>query len=145
VPPFHPQHGNWLANGGVQRQFSRLLPDQPHARIHRGSQPLIPSFILVLHDPELREVEAHDFYFYKGQVFRPRSHPWQFDENRHLQISLREPEAQLHLLQQTRDDWINRQNATLWHAEERGIVELELTAEQMAALLAEPIPAKMQP
>jgi hypothetical protein len=138
VPSFHPQYGYWNSGGGVQRQFSRLLPDVPHARIHRGSQPLVPSFILVLHDSALREVEAHDFSFYKGQVIRPQSHPWQFDENRLLQLSLREPEAQRHLLQQTRDDWINRQNATLWHAEERGIVELELTAEQMAELLAEP-------
>jgi hypothetical protein len=145
VPPFHLQYGNWRADCGVQRQFSRLLPDQPHARIHRGSQPLIPSFILVLHDPELREVEAHDFFFYKGQVFRPGSHPWQFDENRHLQISLREPEAQLHLLQRTKDEWIDLQTVTLWHVEERGTVELDLTAEQMAELLAEPMPEPKKP
>ncbi|MHB1083120.1 MAG: hypothetical protein ACYC67_27255 [Prosthecobacter sp.] len=45
---------------------------------------------------------------------------------------VKEPEAQHYLLKTTHEDWVNRLNATLWHAEERGIVDLELTAEQMA-------------
>jgi len=138
LPPFHFPYNSWRINGSVQQQQSRLLPDVPHARIHSRTRPLVPSFILVLHDPELREAEAYDFYSQKGRVIRPQAHPWQFDEERDTSLMLKEPKAQYYLLKTTHNDWVNRLNATLWHAEERGIVELELTAEQMAGLLAEP-------
>jgi hypothetical protein len=145
LPPFHLRYGNWSLDGSVQRQMSRLLPDVPHARIHSRTRPLVPSFILVLRDPELREVEAYDCYFQKGRVIRPQAHPWQFDEARDMPFMIKEPEAQYRLLKTTHDDWVNRLNATLWQTEERGTVELELTAAQMAELLAEPNPAGKKP
>ena len=43
------------------------------------------------------------------------------------------------ILQRSLDEWIDQQDASLWHAEERGIVELELTPEQMAQVLPEPL------
>ena len=49
------------------------------------------------------------------------------------------------LLKTTDEDWMKRLNATLWHAEERGTVELELTAAQMAEALAEPKPEVKKP
>jgi hypothetical protein len=96
----------------------------------------VPSFILTLSDSEFREVTAFDASIYKGQVKRPWSQPWQFDEDRVLEFSFHPPEAQFYLLQTSREDWINRQTAYLWHVEERGIVELDLTPEQMNQLLA---------
>jgi hypothetical protein len=143
LPPIaSTDYGNWEIHGAVQRQHSRLLPDVPHARIHHGTRPLVPSFILTLHDPDLREVTAIDASIYKGQVKRPVSHPWQFDEDRVIEFSFHPPEAQFYLLQTSREAWIDRQTASLWHAEERGVVELELTSEQMAQVLPEPPPKK---
>jgi hypothetical protein len=51
-----------------------------------------------------------------------------------------------HLILKTKhEDWVNRLNASLWHAEERGTVDLELSAEQMAQVLAEPKPEPKKP
>lgn len=145
LPPFHFQYNSWRMEGSVQRQMSRLVPDVPHARIQARSRPLVPSFILVLHDPALREVDAYDCYFNKGHVIRPKAHLWQYDEAREMPIMVKEPEAQRYLLKTTHEEWVNRLNATLWYAEERGTVELELTAAQMAVVLAEAKPEVKKP
>ena len=54
-------------------------------------------------------------------------------------------EEQQVILQRPLDEWIDQQDASLWHAEERGIVEMELTPEQMAQVLAEPKPKEVKP
>jgi hypothetical protein len=73
-------------------------------------------------------------------IYRNQSQLWQTDENQGFQMRAWLPQEQEAFLQRTLDEWINSQMATLWHAEERGIVELELTPEQVAQVLPEPKP-----
>jgi hypothetical protein len=94
----------------------------------------------VLEDPELRENRAQDLGPHQHEYGpgRHRGFAWQADESQGFDLRIASPVVQHDLLKTTNEDWINRLNATLWHAEERGTVELELTAAQMAEVLAEP-------
>ena len=73
-------------------------------------------------------------------IYRNQSQLWQTDENQGFEMRTWQSAEQKVFLQRTLDEWIDQQDASLWHAEERGIVELELTPEQMAQVLAEPQP-----
>lgn len=135
--PFEFRYGSWRSEGSVYRQNAELISREPHAMIRARGQALMPSFILVLKDPELRENEAHDFYYQKNfSVSREKGSPWQMDERHAFSLMINEPEGQRLFLGKSMDDWIDRVTATLWHAEERGTVELDLSSEEVARLLA---------
>lgn len=134
----------WEMHGRVHRLSSAVLPvDAHHSAIARDRE-LGDNFLLVLEDRELREnfsmsvplVAREKNYF----IYRNQSQLWQTDENQGFEVRTRQPAEQKVFLQRTLDEWIDQQDASLWHAEERGIVELELTPEQMAQVLAEPKP-----
>jgi hypothetical protein len=60
-------------------------------------------------------------------------------ERRHRPVSLHIPRPVIHqtLTGLTTEDWIHESTAALWWADERGTVDIELTAEQMAQVLVE--------
>ncbi len=132
----------WEMHGRAHRLSAALLPVDSHRSAHVRGRELSENFIFVLEDPDLGENEARD----PGLVQRERrfssyndqSRLWQIDENQGLEIRLWTPKEQHAILKTTHEDWVNRLNATLWYAEERGTMDLELTAAQMAEVLAEP-------
>ncbi|WP_395746303.1 hypothetical protein [Prosthecobacter sp.] len=136
--------GAWEMHGRAHRLSAAVLPVESHRSAHVRGRDLSDNFLFVLEDPDLGENEALD----PGLVQRARrfssyndqSRLWQVDENQGLEIRLWEPKEQEAILKTTREDWVNRLNASLWHAEERGTMEIELTPEQMAEVLAEPEP-----
>ena len=132
----------WEMHGRAHRLSAAVLAVDSHRSAHVRGRDLSDNFIFVLEDPDLGENEARD----PGLVQRTRrfssyndqSRLWQIDENQGLEIRLWTPKEQHAILKTTHEDWVNRLNATLWYAEERGTMELELTAALMAEVLAEP-------
>jgi len=140
--PFRWIRETWEMHGRAHRVSSALLPvDAYRSAVSRG-QELRDNFFLVLEDQELHETNALSVplvaceknYF----IYRNQSQLWQTDENQGFEMRAWLPQVQEAFLQRTLDEWIDAQTATLWHAEEHGTLELELTPEQMALVLPEP-------
>ncbi|MBX7206893.1 MAG: hypothetical protein K1X78_01165 [Verrucomicrobiaceae bacterium] len=136
--PYVWHFGGWELHGRLHRLRSTVLPRGNHAPMRFPNRVLSDAFLLVLEDPELRENEARDLNITQpgwgeGSAFIDEA--WQADDKQGFKIRMWEPAAQLYLLNTKREDWINRLNATLWHAEARGTIDLELSAEQMKEVL----------
>ena len=136
--------GIWNLCGHLHFSHSALIPAGTHERSATAHGRLLPEAVmLVMHDSELRESTVHDLRFntltYKGNTpSYDRSYAWQVDTATGFHVQIEEPEAQYELLRRTREEWISRTTASFYQLEERGIVELELSAEQMTEVLAEP-------
>lgn len=132
----------WELRGRVHRNHSSVLAVDAHSAAHAKGRDLSDNFLLVLEDPELRENEARclNLSRYQGGMkgMSPLAIGWHSDQKQAFEIRMWTPEAQHFLLKTTHDQWVDRLKASLWHAEERGVVEFELSAEQMAEVLEEP-------
>lgn len=129
IEAFKWHHNAWEMHGYLHRVSSSFLPidDFRNASARKGE--VDDDFFLVLEDKELRENKAFSLRLTSRE---PQWVHWRDQSALWLQ---REQQV---ILQRTLNEWIDQQDASLWHAEERGIVELELTPEQMAQVLAEP-------
>lgn len=137
-------HDAWELHGRAHHLSSAVLPVQPFRSATIRDRELGDDFFLVLEDRELRQNEAMSLNLVardqRYSIYQNHSHLWQNNENQGFEVRMWMPREQEVILQRTLEEWIDAQNASLWHAEERGIVELELTPEQMAQLLPEPKP-----
>lgn len=134
----------WEMHGRAHRLSSSLLSAEPIRPARVRGRALSDEFCLVLEDLDLKENRVLSL----GLVQRgslDRSQQWQIDENQGFQIRMWLPREQEVILQRTRDEWIDAQNASIWHAEARGVVEFELSPEQMAEVLPEPKPGVKKP
>jgi len=131
----------WELRGRVHRSHSSVLTADAHIAAHAKGRDLNDNFLLVFEDPELRENEAHVLnlsQYQRGMKgMSPLAIGWHLDQKQRFEIRMWGPNAQHFLLKTTHDQWVDRLKASLWHAEERGVVEFELSAEQMAEVLAE--------
>ena len=136
--------GTWNLCGHLHLCHSALIPAGTHQRSATAhGRPLPEAVMLVLHDSKLRESTVYDLRFntltYKGNTpSYDRSYAWQIDTATGFYVQIGEPGEQYDLLHATREDWISRTTASFYQLEERGIVELELSSEQMTEVLAEP-------
>ena len=133
----------WEMHGRVHRLASAVLPIDAFRNTTARNHELDDDFFLVLEDKELRENEAHSLGLVSREpryaMWRDHSGLWLHEENQGFEVRLWHPREQQVILQRSLDEWIDQQDASLWHAEERGIVEFELSAEQMAQVLPEPL------
>jgi hypothetical protein len=138
--PVVPSYIGWESKGCLHRVYPLMLPPREHRPAESRGQPLAEGFFLVLEDPELRENTAQDLGPQQREYGLPRSQGFalQADAYQSFELRLSPPLVQHDLLKTTDEDWVKRLNATLWHAEERGTGELELTAAQMEEVLTEP-------
>ncbi len=131
----------WEMHGRAHRLSSALLPIDGHRSAHARGRDLGDNFFLVLEDPELRENKALDLHLVQRErqhtIYNDQSRLWKTDEKQGLEVRLWTPSEQHAILKTTHDEWVSRLNAMLWHAEERGTLEIELTAAQMAEVLTE--------
>ncbi|WP_395751661.1 hypothetical protein [Prosthecobacter sp.] len=138
--PFSSLAGAWQSEGWLHYLHPLALPPRDHRAAEARGRTLADGFLLVLEDPMLQENEAFDLGLRQQQYGMERylSLSLQDDYSRSFEVRLWTPVVQHELLKTTHEDWVNRLNATLWYAEERGTVDMELTAAQMAEVLAEP-------
>jgi len=139
----------WEMHGRAHRLSSAVLPVDAHRSAISRDRELGDNFFLVLEDQELRENQAISVPLIAREknysLYRNQSQLWQTDENQGFEVRLWHPREQQVILQRSFDAWIDQQDASLWHAEERGTLEFELTPEQMAQVLAEPKPEPKKP
>ncbi|MBL9132803.1 MAG: hypothetical protein JNG86_16465 [Verrucomicrobiaceae bacterium] len=140
--PFSWHHEAWEMHGYVRRMSSALLPIAAFRPASGRKGELDHDFFFVLEDKELNETHARSLSLSSREPqwvnWRNQSEMWLQHENQSCQLRLWSPREQQVILQRTHDEWIDAQIASIWHAEERGIVELELTPEQMSQVLMEP-------
>ena len=140
--PYAWTHDAWEMCGCVHRLSSAVLPIDAHRSTQARGRQLSDDFLLVLEDPELRENHAMSLCLVQRQgrycAYRESSQLWQIDEDQGFALRMWTPQEQHLILKTTHEEWVNRLNTTLWHAEERGTVDLELTPEQMVQVLPEP-------
>ncbi|WP_395734892.1 hypothetical protein [Prosthecobacter sp.] len=133
----------WEMHGRAHRLHSSVLSADAHRFANVRGRELSDDFFLVLEDLELKENKALSLGLVQREKqwssYRDRSYQWQTDENQGFTIRMWTPREQEVILKRTRDEWIDAQKASVWHAEERGVVEFELTAAQMAEVLPEPV------
>ncbi|MFZ2276498.1 MAG: hypothetical protein WAW39_01815 [Prosthecobacter sp.] len=148
-PPFVYSFGSWESKGCLHRVYPLALPPRDHRPAVSRGQALADGFLFVLEDPELRENEAHDLGPQKREYAWNRSQGQGFalqaDESQGFDLRLWTPVVQHELLKTTHEEWVKRLNMSLWHAEERGTIDLELTAAQMEGVLAETKPEVKKP
>lgn len=145
---FRWNHDAWEMDGRVHRVQSAVLPLYPFRNSSGRGRELDDDFFLVLEDKELRENRAHSL----GLVLREQrfgdwsdhSSFWNHNENQGFNLRLWHPREQQVILQRTVDEWIDQQDASLWHAEDRGTIEFELTPEQMAQVFLAPKPTEVK-
>lgn len=133
----------WEMHGRAHRVSSSILTEEPTRPVHVRGRDLSDDFCLVLEDLDLKENRVLSLGLVQRErqwsSYRDRSQQWQIDENQGFEIRMWTPREQEVILKRTRDEWIDAQKASVWHAEERGVVEFELTAAQMAEVLPEPV------
>ena len=141
-------HDAWEMHGRVHRLASGVLPIDAFRNATARNHELDDDFFLVLEDKELRENEAHTLGLVSREpryvIWRDHSGLWLHEENQGFEVRLWHPRVQQVILQRSLDEWIDQQDASFWHAEERGIVELELTPEQMSQVIPEPKPKEVK-
>lgn len=139
----------WEMHGRAHRLNSAVLPVDAYRSAISRDRELGDNFFLVLEDRELHENQAISVPLVARErnysIYRNQSQLWQTDENQGFEVRTWQPSVQKVFLQRTLDEWIDQQDASLWHAEERGTVDLELSAEQMAEVLAEPKKEEKKP
>lgn len=139
----------WEMHGRVHRLSSAVLSADSHRPARVRGRDLGDDFFLVLEDTELRENAAMHLQIVQRSgrytSYRNQGSLWQINENQGCEVRMWTPREQKVILQATDDEWIDRMNASLWHAEERGTVEFELTPEQMAQVIPPPPPPAAKP
>lgn len=132
----------WEMHGRVHRLASAVLPVDAFRNAIVRNHELDDDFFLVLEDRELRENVAHTLGLVSREsryvIWRDYSGLWLHEEKQGFEVRLWHPREQQMILQRNLDEWIDQQDASLWHAEERGTIEFALSAEQMAQVLPEP-------
>ncbi len=138
MKPFAWKQDAWVLGGGMHSMSAMLLPERPQRAAHARGRDLEDNFFLVLEDPELRENKAQDLGIsaYRFDLSdSPLTASWEREQVWRRETRMWTPQVQHEMLKTTHEQWVGRLNASLWHAEERGTVEFELSAEQMAEVL----------
>ncbi|MEM6915386.1 MAG: hypothetical protein AAF491_02375 [Verrucomicrobiota bacterium] len=135
-------HDAWEMQGQIHRTSSAILPVTPFRKTLGRGREMNDDFFLVLEDRDLRDNTVYSLGLTRR---RPnRSHLasgaafWIHQESQHFTIRLWHPQDQQVFLERTLDEWIDEQDASLWHGDDRGFVEFELSPEQVAEIFPEP-------
>lgn len=139
---FARQHNAWEMHGMLRRVSSAVLPPQPFAMPYHRKRFVGDDFFLVLVDREMRENRVESPNLYARKLQQPSwTNPtgqWVAQEAQHLEFRLWQPRDQKAFLNRKHDEWIDSQDADFWYAAERGMVEFELTPEEMAEVIPKP-------
>lgn len=129
--PAEPWFGSWQIRGRLHHLYPRLLRPQKHSPAIAQGAPLSPAVLLVFEDPEFRENGAYTVGL-QHSVKPPALH---VDLSRGFSLILPPQATQHFFLKTTQDDWARRNNVSIWLAEERGTIDLELTALELQQAL----------
>lgn len=119
----------------LRRRFPLLVPEGTHAMIRpRGELPM-QNFIALLHSPALGEVrvayeESAQFNYRHTLLLARHDRPADFD--------FPHPGPHMRIAGLTLEAWVKDSTLDIWWPEERGTLDLEISAEDMKRALAEP-------
>ncbi|MES2596287.1 MAG: hypothetical protein V4662_13165 [Verrucomicrobiota bacterium] len=125
--------GQILFSGTLKHRFPLLVPEGRRARIRPLGYLPQQNFMAVLHSPALGEVSV-------GQEGEDPTSPepavFLSGHSRRANFTLPHPRAQMDISGLSLEKWVSESTLDLWWPEEKGTLDLEITAEQMAEALA---------
>lgn len=119
----------------LRRRFPLLIPEGTHAMIRPMGYLPMQNFIAVLHSPALGEVRvAHE----EAAQFNYRHTLLQARHDRPADFEFPHPAYHMRIAGLTLEEWVADSTLDIWWPEERGTIELEVSAEEMKRALAQP-------
>lgn len=119
----------------LRRRFPLLVQEGAHAMIRPMGHLPMQNFIAVLHSPALGEVrvaheEAAQFIYRPTLLLARHDRPADFD--------FPHPAYHMRIAELTLEEWVADSTLDIWWPEERGTIDLEISAEDMKRALAQP-------
>lgn len=119
----------------LRRRFPLLAPEGTHAMIRPMGYLPMQNFIAVLHSPTLGEVRvAHE----EAAQFNYRHTLLQARHDRPADFEFPHPAYHMRIAGLTLEEWVAGSTLDIWWPEERGTMDLEISAEEMKRALAQP-------
>lgn len=119
----------------LRRRFPLLAPAGEQERLRVAGDLTEEAFLVLLHSPGIREVST------AGEWDKGDENYWSGDEllhrlnNRPAAFEFGHPRAQMEIAGLTFDDWVDDTTLDVWWPEERGVVDLEVSAEELRRAL----------
>ena len=144
----HPRTGHrldfWLKrmdnsnNGGqldmaamLHRRFPLIMPDGSHARPRPLGYMAVENFLPVLHSPALGEIrvsrEAQEQFLYRDSLLLAR-------HDRPAGFDFSHPVPHMDISGLTLEQWVKDSTLDLWWPEQRGVIDLEISVEEIRLL-----------
>ncbi|MEM7699933.1 MAG: hypothetical protein AAF236_16180, partial [Verrucomicrobiota bacterium] len=139
---FGARHDAYEMDGHLREVSSAIWPLRPYQSVRARGHENVDDFFLVLHDTKLSETVAEhltpDGYVSNLSASVIPGGEWRRSDSRRANLRIWHPPHQQAFLKRPLDEWIDEQEASIWHAVESGIVEFVLTPEQMAEVITPP-------
>jgi hypothetical protein len=126
----------------LRQRTPLTVPGAAFAPLRHNGGPPTRNLLLTVHSPLIEQVicvhESTTGWHYQDTF-------WKAEHHRPIEFDLPLPIIHRTLAGLKIADWLQDARVTLWWPEERGIVVLELTPEQMDQVLAEPVRKEVKP
>lgn len=120
----------------LRRRFPLLAPAGEQERLRVAGDITEEAFLVLLHSPGIREVctagewDKGDYNYWAGDELLHRIN------NRPVAFNFVHPRAQMDIAGLTFDEWVDDTTLDVWWPEERGVVDLEVSAEELGRVMA---------
>lgn len=116
----------------LRRRFPLLVPDGRHARPRPLGYLAVENFLPVLHSPALGEIcvsrEAEDQFSYRDTLLLARN-------DRPAGFDFAHPVPHMDIAGLTLEQWVKSSTLDLWWPEQRGVIDVEISVEDMRQVL----------
>lgn len=121
-------------DASLHRRVPLTVANSDHAALRVQTMVPVENLFFTLHTPSISQVVC----LHEEEAFGQEHNTLWRAEHRHRPVNLHIPRPVIHetLTGLTTEDWIHESTAALWWADERGTLDLEVTAEQIDQLLA---------
>lgn len=115
----------------LRRRFPLLMPDGSHAKLRPLGYAPVENFLPVLHSPSLGEIrvsrEAQEQFSYRDTLLLAR-------HDRTAGFDFTHPVPHMDIADLTLEQWVKDSTLDIWWPEQRGVIDLEISVEDMRRL-----------
>lgn len=119
----------------VHRRFPLLAPAGEQERLRVAGHLIEEDFLVLLHSPGIREVCTPGTWDKGGEHYATGDGWLHRVNDRPVAFSFVHPRAQMDIAGLKFEDWVEETTLDVWWPEERGVIDLEISAEEMRRAL----------